>query len=139
MLDGGIMKKYIILCLVFLLLLTANCSKSYTRLVVSFGAQPQGGANVNLIMISIVGNLEGGDTPIQTLVQWWWKAAPADTGIVYWGDTWTWRNTVVQELQTGVQAPADTLKLMGYFWFRITWEDEDGTPNELYSDTAYCF
>ena len=118
-------------------LLIVTCSKKYTRLGLVIGQQPEGGSNVTEVMIVIVARLEDGDTPIQATVQWWWKDENEQNEQVYWQDTWTFRNETWQEFIVGVTAPGGSV-LIGYFWFRIVWEDEDGTENEVLSDEAYC-
>ena len=132
------MKKYLLILLLIAIVFVISCGKEYTRLIVVFGQEPEGGNEVTLIEVAIVGHLEDGDTPIQARVRWMASADLDSTAVIYWSDTWTFRNTEPIELWAGVQAPEGYV-LEGYFWFSVTWEDEDGTPNEVVSDTAFCY
>lgn len=132
------MRKYALIVLFIASLVVITCSKKYTRLILEIGQQPQGGRNVTEVSIIIIAQLEDGDTPIQATVQWWWKDENGQNEQIYWQDTWTFRNESIEELPTGVTAPPGYV-LVGYFWFMITWTDEDGTENEVLSDEAYCY
>lgn len=132
------MRKYALIVLFIASLVVITCSKKYTRLILEIGQQPQGGRNVTEVSIIIFAQLEDGDTPIQATVQWWWKDENGQNEQVYWQDTWTFRNETIEELPTGVTAPPGYV-LVGYFWFMITWTDEDGTENEVLSEEAYCY
>jgi hypothetical protein len=132
------MRRCTLIVLLLACLFTVTCSKKYTRLSLQIGKQPVGGSNVTKITIIIVARIEDGDIPIQATVQWWWKDENGQNEQVYWQDTWTFRNDEWEELTTGVTAPAGSV-LIGYFWFRISWTDEDGTDNEVFSDEAYCY
>ncbi|MGB3341730.1 MAG: hypothetical protein WBB37_09655 [bacterium] len=131
------MKKYIMSIIISCFLLINTCGKTYTRLTFVFGKQPEGGVDVTLVDCVIVGRLVDGDTPIQVTVQWLWEDLNHQNHQLYWQDTWTFRSEQAEELPTGVQSPAGYV-LVGYFWFQATWEDEDGTPNTVVSDTARC-
>lgn len=122
-----------ILCCLFF----NSCGKEYTRLEIVFGQQPEGGKDVSLVRCVIVGRLLDGDTPIRAHVKWHGEDLNHQNYQEYWSDTWTFRSQEPEELGAGVQAPPNYV-LVGYFWFEVTWEDEDGTPNAVVSDTAVC-
>jgi hypothetical protein len=131
------MKKrilYLLLVAIFVLV----CGKEYTRLVLVFGEQPEGGENITEITCVVVGRLMDGDTPIQALVEFYWCDENGQDEQVLGYDTWTFSSETPEELHIYVPAPAGYV-LLGYFWFRATWTDEDGTDCEVLSDTAYCY
>ena len=131
------MNNYLVYTTAMICLLVGTCGKEYTRLDVVFGEQPEGGTDVELVYCIIVGRLVDGDTPIQARVKWHGEDLNHQNYMEYWSDTWTFRTEEPEELGAGVQAPAGYV-LAGYFWFEITWEDEDETPHSLVSDTAEC-
>ncbi len=115
-----------------------NCGdEEQTSLNAIFGDQPEGGSNVTELTCVVVGRLEGGTTPIQATLEGWWAEDVSQNEQLYGYDTWTFRTQDFEELRLIVQAPPGYI-LMGYFWFRCDWTDEDGTYNEILSDTAYC-
>ncbi|MCK4940956.1 hypothetical protein KAS45_02585 [candidate division WOR-3 bacterium] len=125
---------YLLLVAIFVLV----CGKEYTRLVLVFGEQPEGGENITEITCVVVGRLMDGDTPIQALVEFYWCDENGQDEQILGYDTWTFRSQTPEELHIYVPAPAGYV-LLGYFWFRATWTDEDGTDCEVLSDTAYCY
>jgi len=130
--------KRVLICVVLIVAVIVSCGKEYTRLSVVFGEEPVGGMDVTEIRCTVVGRLEGGDTPIQARLEAWWAE---DIGVdeeLYGYDTWTFRLAEYEELRIIIQAPLGYV-LLGNFWFKCFWTDEDGTHNELYSDTAYCY
>jgi hypothetical protein len=131
------MNKYIVYITIAVCICVCTCGKEYTRLDVVFGEQPEGGTDVTLVYCIIVGRLVDGDTPIQARVKWHGEDLNHQNYMEYWSDTWTFRSEEPEELGAGVQAP-DGYVLAGYFWFELTWEDEDETPHSLVSDTAEC-
>jgi len=131
------MRKCILVIFTILSLLILSCTKEYTRLSLTIGEQPEGGSNVTEVSIAIVARLESGDTPIQAKVKWWAKDINGQNQTEYWADTWTFRSTEWEELGAMAYAPQGG-HLFGYFWFEITWTDEDGTENEVLSEEAYC-
>lgn len=131
------MRKCILVIFAILSLLILSCTKEYTRLSLAIGKQPEGGINVTEVSIAVVARLEGGDTPIQAKVKWWAKDVNGQNATEYWADTWTFRSTEWEELGAIAYAPQDSY-LFGYFWFEITWTDEDGTEKEVLSEEAYC-
>jgi|GEM_PF-1626649 len=131
------MNRYIVGICLFFFLLISTCGKEYTRLDVVFGQQPEGGMDVTLVYCVIVGRILDGDTPIRAHVQWHGEDLNHENYQEYWSDTWTFREGDPQELGAGVQAPSGYV-LAGYFWFQVNWEDEDGTPHSVVSDTAEC-
>jgi len=132
------MRKYIILVVLVCMFCFLHCGKKYTRLIITIGEQPEGGNNVTEMLCIILGQLVDGDTPIQAAVRWRWKEAVDDTAITYWRDTWTFHYNQPTELWAPLTAPEGYV-FSGYFWFEIDWEDEDGTPNLVVTDTAFCY
>ena len=131
------MNRYSACIMIVGCLFMCACGKTYTRLDVVFGEQPEGGTDVTQVFCIIVGRLVDGDTPIQARVKWHGEDLNHENYMEYWSDTWTFRSEEPEELGAGVQAPSGYV-LAGYFWFEITWEDEDETPHSLLSDTAEC-
>lgn len=132
------MKKCIIITLLVAAITTVVCSKSYTRLILVFGEQPEGGRNVTQLLTIVVAHLEDGDIPITVRFRWLWRESLMDSAVIYYSETRTIKNEEPEELWCGVQAPGGYV-LDGYFWFEADWEDEDGTPQLVASDTAYCY
>lgn len=132
------MRRYILLVLFIALVFTITCSKKYTWLNLQIGQQPEGGSNVTELSSVIIARLEDGDTPIQSDIEWWWKDENGENEQLYWYQLWTFRNESWEEIPVSVSAPAGYI-LVGYFWFRITWTDEDGTENEVLSEEAHCY
>jgi hypothetical protein len=130
-------RKCVLIAFLISFLFILKCTKEYTRLSLQIGEQPEGGSQVTEVSIVIVARLENGDTPIQAAVKWWAKDINGQNQTEYWADTWTFRETEWQELSAMASAPAGNV-LLGYFWFEVVWEDEDGTENQVFSDTAYC-
>jgi hypothetical protein len=130
------------LLLYFLLacILTLTCGgEEHTWLNAVFGEQPEGGRDVTELRCYVVGRLEDGDTPIQATLQCWAAEEIGQNEELYLYDTWTFRSTeIYEELRIIVQAPPGYI-IVGYFWFNCFWTDEDGTYNEIFSDTAYCY
>jgi hypothetical protein len=131
------MKRYILFVGMVGCLVLNTCGSESTRLNFVFGRQPEGGEDVSVVDCVIVGQLVDGDTPIQVTIQWLWENLDHQNQQLYLQDTWTFRSQTAEEIPTGVQAPSGYI-LVGYFWFRADWEDEDGTPNTVVSDTARC-
>jgi hypothetical protein len=132
------MRKYTLFILLIALLLTVTCSKKYTWLNLQIGKQPEGGKNVTEVLAIILARLEDGDTPIQTDIEWWWKDENGEDEQLYWHQLWTFRDESWWEIPVSIVAPEGYV-LVGYFWFRVTWTDEDGTENEVLSEEAYCY
>ncbi len=133
------MKKLFLYVLV-ICIVGVNCGgEEHTRLNLVFGEQPEGGRDVTEIRCYVVGRLEGGDTPIQATLQAWWADEIGVDDTLYAYDTWTFRyDDVFEELRIILQAPPGFVYI-GHFWFSCYWTDEDGTYNEIFSDTAYCY
>jgi hypothetical protein len=130
--------KNVFLYLLLLCFLIVNCGgEEETRLNAFFGEQPEGGSQVTELRCIVVGRLEDGDTPIQARLEAWWAEDIGQNEELYGYDTWTFRLQEYEELRIIVQAPPGYV-LMGNFWFYCFWTDEDGTHNEIWSDTAYC-
>ena len=137
--DVEVSMKRVLVFVVLIVAVIVSCGKEYTRLNILFGEQPVGGRDVTEIRCVVVGRLEGGDTPIQAKLEGW---ATEEIGVdeLLWGyDTWTFTETeVFEELPVILQARPGYV-FIGNFWYICSWTDEDGTHNELYSDTAYCY
>lgn len=132
------MEKRIILLVVLLAIAGILCSKSYTRLILVFGEQPEGGRNMTELLTIVVAHLEDGNTPITVRFCWMWRENLTQPPVLYYTETRTIENEAPEEIWCGVQAPGGMV-LDGYFWFEADWEDEDGTPQLAVSDTAYCW
>lgn len=132
------MKNYLLYLLLFCLLIVNCGGEEQTRLNAFFGEQPEGGSQVTELRCVVVGRLEDGDTPIQATLQGWWAETIGVNEELYGYDTWTFRTEEYEELRIIVQAQVGYI-LVGHFWFCCFWTDEDGTYNEIWSDTAYCY
>lgn len=132
------MKIWIVSVVLICLVIVTCGNEEYTRLNAVFGEQPEGGIDVTQLTCVVVGRLEGGNTPIQATLEGWWAEDIGQTEELYGYDTWTFRTQDWEELHLIVQAPQGYI-LTGYFWFKCYWTDEDGTDNEILSDTAYCY
>ena len=132
------MKICTFISLAFVFFFLVSCSEEQpTRLIMEIGTPPQGGTNVTQVRVGVVGHLEDGDTPIESQLEWMWKENSTTEPIVYWEESITWDNQDPEEIWAGVQAPSGYV-LVGRFWFRGTWYDEDSTYHEIYSDTVMC-
>jgi len=123
--------------LICLLILTCG-DEEQTRLNVVFGQEPEGGRDVTELICIVVGRLEGGTTPIQAKLEGWWAESIGQNELMYGSDTWTFRTQNFEELPLILQAPQGYV-FVGYFWFICSWTDENGTYNEIFSDTAHCY
>ena len=132
------MKKWVLYAALTCFLVLTCGNEEYTRLNAVFGEQPEGGRDVSEITCVVVGRLEDGNTPIQATLQGWWAENIGQNEQLYGQDTWTFRTTDFEELRLIIQAPQGYV-FLGYFWFKCSWTDEDGTHNEILSDTAYCY
>ena len=132
------MKKVITLVVLICIFSILHCGKEYTRLIITIAQQPEGGNDVTEILCIIHGRLVDGDTPIQASFDCLWKEEADDPPVIYWSDTQTFHSAYDIEVWMPLYAPAGSV-WNGYFWFEIQWEDEDGTPNLVVTDTAFCY
>ena len=131
------MKKILAL---FALILLIGCAKKDTFLDITITEHPEGGANVPSLSCEFEGDLTGGDESITATVEWWWEDSNHENDQVIDSETYTFSSqSTVSHTTTITAASLGGDILLNYWWVRISWENEDGSDEEVESNQVYCY
>lgn len=124
-----------------------GCARAKTSLIILIISHPQGGYEISILSCTFQGKLEthGGGIfgskeprPITAFVEWWWEDGYHQNAQVIKSETYTFTSKEPVMYTTTYSAPPGYV-LLNYFWVKIKWTDEDGTPHTIESAKAYCY